>query len=498
MIKDFGTWNEHIAKTQDNHREIYGVDMIELASTYHTPLFVLFEGIIEHNYLQYKKTLDILYNNNLVCYAVKANSTFDVINLLATLGAGVDVASEFEMQFALDAGIVPEKIRANGNCKSEYYLTECIQKGIIINVDPEEELEIIQSIAEELGVLARINLRLAGFPLKHITSTAISTSSEWSKFGINVNKAGEIFERVLDMDNVIPNGLMVHLGSQITDIQAYYKVLDILINLSKEALSIGFDISEIDLGGGLGIQYFQQDEWNSIQLKIKNTKTENYTWADELIGYEYNPEIHDFEWIGEELSLAYTPDSFIMALLNARYSSPQTFKEKLDEIGTPRLVIEPGRSLVGNAGVTIATIGRISHTPHGHNMVHVDAGVNSHTFGMVVPEQLHRIEIANNIEKGELFETYVAGNLCFTGDLFCKVKNKLVRKPDRGDCLLFYDTGAYSDFFASNANSFPRCAKVMVAKDGTHRLLVKREDMFEVFHREVDWESKIPVYELHR
>jgi len=174
-------------------------------------------------------------------------------------------------------------------------------------------------------------------------------------------------------------------------------------------------------------------------------------------------------------------------LLNENFSGNKTFREKLEEIGSPRFVIEPGRSIVGNAGVTIAKIGHVSKTPRGENIIHVDIGVNSHTFGTAVPEQLHRIEIANYIEEGEHFETFVAGNLCFTGDLLCKIKNKLIRKPIRGDYLLFYDTGAYSDFFSSNANSFPRTAKAVVSKDGTHRLMVRREKKSDIFNREVVW-----------
>jgi diaminopimelate decarboxylase len=497
MILDKGHWNEYLDKTVNNHRKIYGVDMVELAKEYGTPLYVLFEDIIKENYKKYKNALEKEYPHHLICYAVKANTTFSVPRLLAKLGSGADVASEFELQFALDAGIPPEKIRANGNCKSEYYLEECIEKEIIINVDPEEELEVINAIAKKLGTCAKINLRLAGFPLGHITSTAITTSGEWSKFGIDIKRANSVFNKVLELDGLIPNGLMVHLGSQITDIGAYYTVLDTLINLSKEAKKIGFEMNEINLGGGLGIKYFEANDWNTIKIKIKNTNKENYTWANEFIGYEFNQESNDLKWIGEELFCPHTPDTFIQELFNKKYSANTTFKKKLQEIGTPKFVIEPGRSIVGNAGVTITQIGRVLTTPLKENLIHVDAGVNFHTFGTAVPEQLHRIEIANNIEEVNPFETFVAGNLCFTGDLLCKIKNKLLRKPEKGDYLLFYDTGAYSDFFASNANLFPRPAKVMIAKDGTHKLIVKREDMFEEFHRELDWRSDLERLKYH-
>ncbi|HEY9207126.1 MAG TPA: hypothetical protein VIO58_14525 [Candidatus Methanoperedens sp.] len=490
IILDKGPWKKYIDRTEESHRKIYGVDMLDLAKKYGTPLYVLFENIIAENYEKYQHALEKEYKNHLICYAVKANTSYYVLNLLADLGSGADVASEYELQIALNAEIPEEKIRANGNCKNESYLEECISKEIIINVDPEEELTTINRIAKELGISAKINLRLAGFPIKHITSRAIVTSSGWSKFGIDIKRANSVFQKVLDMDMLIPNGLMVHLGSQITDINAYYIILDTLINLSEDAQRIGFSIDEIDVGGGLGIQYFEIEDWNVIKKKIKNTRKENYTWADEFIGYEYNPELDDLEWIGEELSSIYTPDVFIQKLFNEKYSADKNFKEKLEEIGLPRFVVEPGRSIVGNAGITITKIGHVSKTPCGENIVHVDVGVNSHTFGTAVPEQLHRIEIANYIEEGEHFETFVAGNLCFTGDLFCKIKNKLIRKPHRGDYLLFYDTGAYSDFFASNANSFPRPAKVMVAKDGTHKILVRREDFSEIFHREEGWGEK--------
>lgn len=478
-------WDKYIDKTEKNHRKIYGTDMVELAEKYGTPLYVLFEDIIVENYSAYKNSLEREYENNIVCYAIKANTSYYILNLLSKLGSGTDVASEYELLLALNAGISTEKIRANGNCKSESYIEECITREIIINVDPKEELKIINTLARKIGKKAKINLRIAGFPYRHVTSRAIATSGDWSKFGIDIKLINLVLKRVLELDMLDINGLMVHLGSQITDITAYYMALDTMISIANRASDNGINIKEIDLGGGLGIQYFETNEWNTIKKKIKNTRKENYTWANEYIGYEYNSELDDIEWIGEELSTTYTPEIFIQKLFNDKYSEDKTFKEKLDLIGRPRFVIEPGRSIVGNAGVTITKIGHVSKTPSGENIVHADTGVNSYTFGTSVPEQLHRIEIANYIEKGESFETFVAGNLCFTGDLLCKIKNKLIRKPMRGDYLLFYDTGAYSDFFSSNANSFPRPAKVIVTKDGRHKLIIRREDKDDIFRREI-------------
>ncbi|MBC2699303.1 MAG: diaminopimelate decarboxylase, partial [ANME-2 cluster archaeon] len=126
--------------------------MVELAKEYGTPLYVLFEDIIRDNYKKYQNALEKECEDYLICYAVKANTTFGIPKYLVKLGSGADVASEYELQSALDAGIPPEKIRANGNCKSKHYLEECITKEIIINVDPEVELEVINAIAKELGI----------------------------------------------------------------------------------------------------------------------------------------------------------------------------------------------------------------------------------------------------------------------------------------------------------------------------------------------------------
>jgi diaminopimelate decarboxylase len=106
-----------------------------------------------------------------------------------------------------------------------------------------------------------------------------------------------------------------------------------------------------------------------------------------------------------------------------------------------------------------------------------------------VPEQLHRMEIANRLDAGERFETFVAGNLCYTGDLLCRIKTALNGKPARGDYLIIYDTGAYADFFIANTNSFPRPAKVLVTKTGDHRVVVARERFEEVFQRDVEWNA---------
>jgi len=151
--------------------------MVGIGNRYGTPLYILFEEVLCENFARFRNALEKSYENHLICYAVKANNALAVVKLFANLGAGADVASEFEMLLALKAGIPAEKIRANGNCKSRYYLEECIRRRIVINVDPKDELETIDEISGRMGLKAKINFRLAGFPLRNVTSPAITTSS---------------------------------------------------------------------------------------------------------------------------------------------------------------------------------------------------------------------------------------------------------------------------------------------------------------------------------
>ena len=466
------------------HRTFRDVDMVALAREYGTPLYVLSESIIQANYEHYRAALTAVYDDYLICYAVKANTTFAVIKLLGERGAGADVASEYELQIALDAGIPPAKIRANGNCKSDKYLTACIEQGIVINVDPEAELAVIDALACELGTAAKVNVRFAGFPLASITAPAITTSSAWSKFGIPIQRARAIFQQVAACEQLVPNGLMVHLGSQITDITAYQQVCETLVSLARVANDLGFAVNELNLGGGCGISYLGRDEWAALKRAIADPKMVN-TWANERLGYNCAG-----DWVSEELYCPFTPDRFIQQLFTERLAGGKSFKEYLKELGSPRVVIEPGRSIVGNAQVTMVQVGHVGTTPEGHNIVHVNAGIHLHSQNLIVPEQLPHVEIANfTSEMSERFETFIAGNLCFTGDLLFQIKYPLQGRPKRGDYLIIYDTGAYADFFAATTNSFPRPAKVLITGSGEARLVVQREDEQGVFKRDLDWRT---------
>ena len=472
-------WNEYMDETK-GHRKVCGVDLIELAEEYGTPLYVLFGAIIEKNYRRYQ-TLEEKYKNHLLSYAVKANTTFALIKLLSGYGAGAEVASEYELEFVLDAGVPPEKIRANGNCKSRYFLEECIQKGIVINADPEEELYTINNIAQRLEKRAKVNLRLAGFPFNNITAPNIFTSGKWSKFGTDLERARDIFRRVGDLNCLNLQGLMVHLGSQIADTNAYSKALSIIVELAKDARNAGLEIKEIDLGGGFGISYLGKEEWEKTKARIK--EEQDFTWRDAPLGYEYDLGSKKLVWGGEEFYSPLTPDLCIKALFDG------ALRQELEDMGSPLLVLEPGRGMVGNARLTIFRICHVGTIPGGQNIIHVDGGANCSSQNIIMPEFLHRIEIINEVRREGSFDAFIAGNLCYTGDLLSRIKTTVKGKPEQGDLIAFYDTGAYEDFLSSNANSFPRPAKAMVTKDGKHRLLVRREEYADIFHRDVDWGS---------
>lgn len=458
-------------KTGTKTRQICNREVLDIALQYSTPLYVVYEEILRDNYDVFSKALENLYSNHMICYAIKANSNTKLVEILGGMGAGADVASEWELKIALCAGIPPDRIRANGNCKTKEYLYECISRGIVINVDPESELEIINNLCHEMGNTARINLRLSGFPIQNITSSSISTSGMWSKFGIRVDRASNVIEALQSFDCLVPNGLMVHLGSQITDISAYHLVMDRLVSLYKAAKLQGIPFKEIDLGGGYGVSYFLRDEWEELKLKVANGAQTGFTWGGESIGYDRN-----MRWKGAEQHCPFTPDKFFSDLLTRHTSKEGTLLQRLADLGNPRLIVEPGRSLVAEAGVTLVRVCHVGETPGGQSLVHVNAGVNHHSQSLVVPEQLHKVEVAGRIDSSEGFETFLAGNLCFTGDLFSRAKSRLNVKPRRGDVLIIYDTGAYADLFISNTNSFPRPAKVLVRSGGSDLVLTERED----------------------
>jgi diaminopimelate decarboxylase len=473
-------WDEYRGETK-GHRKVCGLDLVELAEEYGTPLYVIFETIIERNYKRYQ-VLGEKYKHHLLTYAVKANTTFALIKLLSRYGAGADVASEYELKFVLDAGVSPEKIRANGNCKSRYFLEQCVQRGITINVDPEDELYTINDIAQRLDKRAKANLRLAGFPLENITDPSIFTSGKWSKFGTDLERARDIFRKVRGLNYLDLQGLMVHLGSQIANVNAYSKALSIVIELAKDAKNAGLEIREIDLGGGFGISYLGKEEWERTKTNIKEER--GFTWRDTPLGYEYDLDSKGLVWGGEELYSSFTPDLCIETLFD------EILKQALEEMGSPLLVLEPGRGIVGNAALTIFRVCHVGTIPNGQGIVHVDGGVNCHSQNIIVPEFLHRMEIINDIGREGPFDAFIAGNLCYTGDLLSRMKTALRGKPREGDFIAFYDTGAYENFFSSNANSFPRPAKVMVTKDKKHRLVVRREEYADIFRRDVDWSSR--------
>jgi diaminopimelate decarboxylase len=474
-------WDEYMDETK-GHRKVCAVDLVELAEEYGTPLYVLFEAIIERNYKRYQ-TLGEKYENHLISYAVKANTAFALIKLLAGYGAGAEVASEYELKFVLDAGVPPEKIRANGNCKSRYFLEECIQRGIVINADPEDELYAINNIAQSLEKKAKANLRLAGFPFKNIAAPNIFTSGKWSKFGTDLERAKNIFCKVRDLNCLDLQGLMVHLGSQIADVNVYSETLGMLIELAKDARNVGLEIREIDLGGGFGISYLGKKEWERTKARIK--EDQGFTWRDAPLGYEYDLGSKRLVWEGGELYSPLTPDSCIEALFDG------ALKQELESIGSPLLILEPGRGIVGNAGLTIFRVCHAGMIPNGQNIVHVDGGANCSYQNIIIPGFLHRIEIINEVGREGSFDAFIAGNLCCTGDLLSRIKTTLKGKPREGDLIAFYDTGAYEDTLSSNANSLPRPAKVMVTKDGEHRLMVRREEYADIFRRDVDWSSRL-------
>ena len=389
------------------------VDLDDIADAVGTPVYVYSRATIESNLKDYQQALS--GRRHLICYAVKANSNLAVINLLAGLGAGFDIVSGGELARVIAAGGEPTKIVFSGVCKTADEMKVALEIGIrCFNVESAAELETLNEVAESLGKIAPISLRVNPDVDAH-THPYISTGLKENKFGIDISEAPALYRRAIELPGIHPVGLDCHIGSQLTEISPFTDALDRLLALLSDIEALGIQIAHLDLGGGLGVRY-----------------------ADENI-----PSISDY----------------IDALV-------QRLGDRDIE-----LVFEPGRSIVAMAGVLLTRVNYLKCTPH-QNFALVDAAMNDlirpALYGAwqdIVPTQPH-----SGVEK-----TWdVVGPICETGDFLGKARNLTL---NTNDLLAVTGAGAYGFTMASNYNTRPRAAEVMV--DGTEMHVIRHREKLE-------------------
>jgi diaminopimelate decarboxylase len=401
---------------RDNVLFAEGVALPAIAERFGTPTYVYSRAHIEAQYRAYADALAGL--PHLVCFAVKANSNLGVLNLLARLGAGFDIVSRGELERVLAAGGEPGKIVFSGVGKSREDMRRALEVGVhCFNVESAEELERLQEVAASLGKRAPISLRVnpdvdAG------THPYISTGLKENKFGIDIAKAEAVYARAAELPNLEIIGVDCHIGSQLTSLSPFLDALDRLLLLIDRLAERGIRIRHLDLGGGLGVQY--RDE------------------QPPLAG-EYIAAVRE-RLAGRDLEL----------------------------------VFEPGRSIVANAGVLLTRVELLKRTDH-KNFAIIDAAMNDLIRPALYQAWMDIVPVEQR--SGEAARYDIVGPICETGDFLGKDRELVLRE---GDLLAVRSAGAYGFVMSSNYNTRGRAAEVLVDGEQVHEVR-RRETLTELF-----------------
>jgi len=383
----------------------------ELVSMYGTPLYVYSATTLKRHF----KAFDSAFADipHLTCYSVKANSNMSFLKLLAGEGAGTDIVSGGELFRALRAGVNPKKIVYSGVGKKDIEIREALLAGILMfNVESTQELERINAVAGDMDKVANISLRINP-DVDPKTHPYISTGMKENKFGLSRTEALSTYALAKELPHVDPIGMDCHIGSQLTKLSPFLEALDRLKVFYQQLVDMGIKIKYLDLGGGLGITYNEEEPPH--------------------------------------------PEELGKALV-----------ESLKGIDVT-LILEPGRVIAGNTGILVTEV-QYTKVTEDKNFVIVDAAMND----LVRPSlygSYHRIAPVAEGQKEEITADIV-GPICESGDFLAK--NRVIPKVAQGDLLAAFSAGAYGFAMSSQYNSRPRAAEVLVEGD-KHVLIRKRE-----------------------
>ena len=398
----------------------------DLAKVVKTPFYCYSQSQIEAQYKAYRDNLTSL--DALVCFALKANSNLAVIKVLADLGAGADVVSEGELRRAMMAGIPAHKIVYSGVAKTADEIRYALKQNILqFNVESINELQRINQIAEAMGTKAPIALRINP-DVDARTHEKISTGKAENKFGVPISQAPEIYRQAGAMKGITVQGVDMHIGSQLTQLSPYDEAFKLLVNLVRELQSAGHNISHIDLGGGLGV---------------------NYTDSNDA------PAIADY-------------CAHVSQLLDG---------------WDGKIILEPGRSLVAEAGLLVT---QVIYLKQGQERAFciVDAAMND----LLRPSMYGATHEIIPAVQGASMETYdVVGPVCETGDTFARQYH--MAKVDEGDLLAFTFAGAYGAVMASTYNTRLLVPEILVNGDQFQQIR-KRTDYDTLIRQDqlADWQ----------
>ena len=390
----------------------------EIARRIGTPCYVYSRAAIERHYGDYVQSL--VGHQALVAYSVKANANLAVLALIARMGAGFDIVSGGELARVLAAGGNPSRVLFSGVGKSEIEIAQALEAGILcLNIESEAELERVDAVASRLGQCAPVALRVNP-EIDAKTHPYISTGLRKSKFGVPFADAERLYQEAARRKHIDPIGIGCHIGSLLADPAPWIEAAERVIELADRVERMGVSLAHIDVGGGIGIRY-QGEPGRSVA-------------------------------------------EFVAGALHALGARRQ------------RLIVDPGRSIVGNAGVLLTRVEYVKRGPE-RNFLVVDAAMND-LLRPALYDAWHEVRTVREPAPGATLDTYdVVGPICESADFLAKDRPLAATA---GDLLAVMSAGAYAMSMSSNYNARPRAAEVMVDGAAAH-LVRRRESVQELF-----------------
>lgn len=388
------------------------VRLEEVAQRFGTPTYVYSRATLERHYRAFDEAFGPVPHQ--VCYAVKANSSLAVLNVLARLGAGFDIVSGGELERVLAAGGEPGKVVFSGIGKQVGEIRRALEVGIhCFNVESEAELDRLNTVAGELGTKAPISLRVNP-DVDAQTHPYISTGLKENKFGIDINKALEVYLRAAAMPNLKIVGLDCHIGSQLTQVRPFIDALDRVLVMVDTLREHGIELEHLDIGGGLGVQYRAEEPPH--------------------------------------------PSEYATAILEKLQGRQLT------------ILCEPGRAIAANAGILLTRVEFLKPTEHKHFAI-VDAAMNDLIRPALYSAWMNIIPVTPRTEATPEQVYDIVGPVCETGDFIGKER---ALRLEAGDLLAVRSAGAYGFVMSSNYNTRGRAAEIMV--DGSKTYQIRRRE----------------------
>ncbi len=419
--------HENLSINEKGHLCIADFDTVDLAKKHGTPLMVMDESRIKRNFGIYRDAMKKFFGEtSFPAFASKSFSCKYIYRIAKEMGVGIDIVSSGELYTALEAGFNVSKSFFHGNNKTDFDIQYGIDNGVgYFVVDNMTELDVIDEIAGEKGIIQPVILRLTPGIDPH-THSAITTGQVDSKFGIAIEtgQADEAVKYTLSKKNVRLDGFHCHIGSQIFDIKPFCDSADIMIKyIAQIKEKFGYEIKILNLGGGFGVRYISSQ-----------------------------PELDYADFIRQ-----------IAEHIDTEIAN--------SNIKKPTIVMEPGRSIVADSCLTLYTIGGTKEIHGFKNYVSVDGGMPDNPRYALYQAD-YTVELASKMNEEKSFNCTVAGRCCESGDLL--QENVLMPKPVRGDVLAVLVTGAYNYSMASNYNRIPR-PKVVAISNGKDVEIIRRE-----------------------